>query len=367
MNDVMTAHKHQLALLDMPHLLDRVEHDIARARMRVLVEAYIFRDDRLGQGMARWLAKAAARNLDVRLLYDPQGSVEADRLMFWSLARQGVDVRPYSHIGEALGHFSPAVRNHSRMLVIDDAAYTGGYAWADFWLPADRGGAGWHDLACRVSGAVVDDFAALFEQRWAEAEGAPMAAFDTAGRYPDVRLVSDGHGHNVLDCLSAAFAQARRRIWWENAYFFPTTRVLRALALAARREVDVRVLVPAHSDLPIIGRAARAEYDAWLAAGLHIWEYLPTVLHGKVVLVDDDVCAVTTYNANPTSSHMSIELGLIVRDRGFADLLAAQIQRDLGQSREITRDTLARRRSLVEGTLDDMAYVLMSLSDRLLD
>jgi len=359
---------HDLTLFDMPRLLAAVERDVRAARRGILVEAYIVRDDRLGLTLARWLVAAAARGVDVRLLYDSHGSIEADQWIFAWLSRRGVWVRPYSRIGKALGHLSPVVRNHSRMLVVDGAAYTGGYAWADPWLPAERGGGGWHDLACRAVGPVVDDFVALFEQRWREADGAAILGFDSGGRHADVRLVSQGPGNTqgVLESLLAAFAGARGRIWWENAYFFPTTRVLRALADAAARGVDVRVLLPAHSDLPIVGRAAHAEYEQWLAAGLRIWEYLPTVLHGKAALIDDDWCTISTYNANPTATHFSIELALIVRQPRFIGALAAQIEHDMHRCREVTRQTLTRR-PLLAGTLDELAYVLMSLSDRLLE
>ncbi len=361
---------HDIDLLDMTRLLDGVEADLAQARERVLVETYIFRADRLGRTLGALLAEAAGRGLDVRMLYDPHGSIEAEPWIFSALERAGVGVRPFRRLGAALGRLSLALRNHSRMLVIDQTAYTGGYAWADPWLPAARGGGGWHDLSCRVRGPIVEDFAALFEQRWRESDGAPPADFDTGERQGDVRLISVGPAgaSRALQCFFDAFASARRRIWIENAYFFPGRRLLGALAAAAARGVDVRVIVPANSDLPLIARAARAEYPAWLAAGIGIWEYLPAVLHAKAALVDDDWCTVSTINSNPCSLHLTIELALVVRNHGLPAALAAKILHDMASCRRVTAETLAARpRPFGEGALDGLAHTFLVLADRVLE
>ncbi len=359
---------HELELLDMPRFLDAVEEDVKRAHVRVWVETYIMRADRLGRALACRLTDAAARGADVRLLYDPHGSIEAEPWIFSTLERNGVAVRPYRRLGEALGRLSPAVRNHSRMLVFDEIAYTGGYAWADPWLPVESGGDGWHDLCCRVRGPVVRDFAALFQQRWQEIDGVTPQDFDSADRYDDVRLVSAGpHGVSLVHgCLLEAFCRARRRIWIENAYFFPTSRFLRTLGDAAARGVDVRIIIPGRSDLPIIARAARAEYADWLAAGLALWEYGPVVAHGKAALVDDDWCTVSTFNVNPTSVHLSIELALLIRQPAFVARLADQLERDMAHSQRVTAARLADR-PIGEGVLDDLAHVMLTLTDRLFE
>jgi cardiolipin synthase len=358
---------HQVALHDMPSLLDAVYADLERARRRVLVETYIIRDDRMGRDLRDRLLTAAGRGVSVRLLYDAHGSVEAHPAIFRDLRRGGVEVRAYRRLGALLGPFSPAVRNHSRMLIVDEVAYTGGYAWADEWLPRARGGGGWHDLSCRVTGPVVADFGALFHRRWSERDGDRPAALDTGELHADVRLVSSSPSGEpiVLRSFLEEIARARSRVWIENAYFFPTAVMLERLVAAARRGVDVRVILPAHSDLRIVARAARAEYDVWLRAGLQIWEYLPTVSHGKAMLVDDRWAAVGTLNANPTSGRFSIELALLVRDRPFADRMAAQLERDMGLSRRVTTDRSGSR-PLLESALEELAYAAMSLTDRAL-
>jgi cardiolipin synthase A/B len=353
--------EHELDLLDMPAFLDAVAEELPRARRRILVETYIIRDDRLGRTLAEQMLAAVRRGVDARLLYDPHGSIEAPRALFRELSRGGVLTRPYRRLGAVLGRFSPAVRDHSRMLVIDDAAYTGGHAWGAEWLPRQLGGGGWHDLSVRARGPVLEDFVDLFGQRWRESEGLPPVARDTGDRYPDVRLVSCGPycPPLLLRALLEAFGAARHRIWIENAYFFPSVPLLRALTAATERGVDVRVILPANGDVRIIARAARAEYRNWLDAGMKILEYVPVVSHGKAALVDDDWATVGSFNANPCSGRLSIELGLVIRERRFVASLAHQLAADMALSRRVT----APRRP---GPLEGLAHAALALCDGLL-
>lgn len=330
-------------LLDMPAFFRAIERDLDRAADRILVETYIFRADRFARMVGERLIAAARRGVEVRLLFDGAGSREGDPAYLRALAEGGVKVRPYRKLPLRLGRLSLSVRDHSRLLVIDQAAYTGGYAFADPWLPADRGGHGWHDLSCRVAGPVVGDFTALFQRRWAEAIGPGPKDFDTGDRYPDVRLVADGPNGSPLieDAYLAAFETARQRIWIANAYYYPSARFIAGLARAAERRVDVRMLLSERSTLPIVARSARAAYPAWLRAGLRVFEYLPAVLHAKVALVDDHWATVGTYNANPIAVRMSLELNVICSQGRLLGDLAAQLETDFARSREITRESLA--------------------------
>jgi cardiolipin synthase len=332
-----------VTLLDMPAFVAAIEADLDAARKRILVETYIFRADRFARLVGERLAGAASRGLDVCLLFDGTGSREGDPAYLLSLQERGVRVRPYRRSALRLGRLGLAVRDHSRILVVDDAAYTGGYAFADPWLPIDRGGQGWHDLSCRVRGPAVDDFVALFERRWGEALGRPPEDFDTGARHSDVRLVGDGPaGTAIVETAHIeAFEAARQRIWIEHAYYYPRGPFIDALGRAARRNVDVRMLLPGQNTLPIMARAARGAYRAWLRAGLRIFEYLPTVLHSKVALVDDRWGTVGTYNANPVSVRISLELNVVCGEARFLAALGRQLEQDLSRSREITPQSLA--------------------------
>jgi cardiolipin synthase A/B len=353
---------------EMAEFIDTVLGEMARARNRILIGCFIVRGDKLGRLLGDALAAGAARGLDVRLLYDPRGSSNTPPAFFDELRGRGVDARSYGEIGPLLA-LRPQPRNHARIVVVDGVAYTGGQAWGDEWLPRERGGLGWHDVCCRVEGPVVEDFAQLFEARWREAAagGRPLVQLDTGDRYPDVRLVSNTPLQTslVFDTYIQAFARARSRIWIANAYCFPPKRMLRALSAAARRGVDVRLILPAESDMPIIRRAARGEYDEWLQSGIKVWEYQHSVMHAKYAVVDEDWCSVGTLNANASVS-LTIEIAVIGLHPEIVRRASSQIEQDFASSVCVTEEDL-RRRPLVDRLLDGVSYGLMAFADAALD
>ncbi|AUX27791.1 cardiolipin synthetase [Sorangium cellulosum] len=366
---VQTA-QHALTLLPgMDAVLRSIFGDVERATRRVDVETYIYRDDVLGSSFADVMGRAAARGVRARLLYDPLGSHETDGPFFEALRRRGIEVRAYRPLAVLLGAGGLLPRDHARVIVIDDCAYTGGAAWGDEWLPKRRGGEGWHDVCMRVEGPCVGDFAFLFEQRWGEANGGPgrLRDFATGDRYPDLELVADTPDDNarVYARYRDAIRRAKERVWIENAYFFPPAGMLRDLVHAAARGVDVQILLPGETDLPIVKRAARAAHAAWIARGLRLFEYQRAVLHAKLALVDRDWCTIGTFNANPTSLSAVNEVNLFVFDPAFVARVADLFARDRADSRPVSRRALAGR-SLVDKAADWLAHGALSLLDQLI-
>ncbi|HXU64467.1 MAG TPA: phosphatidylserine/phosphatidylglycerophosphate/cardiolipin synthase family protein [Polyangia bacterium] len=332
---------------DMGAFADELLARIGRARTRVDIECFIIRDDRLGQSLAAALSAAAARGVVCRVLYDPLGCRTTPRRFFQALAASGVAVRRFGWIGAlVLGKLrrKPAARDHGRVIVIDDAAFTGGHAWGDEWLPAARDGQGWHDVCCGVEGPLVDDFAELFEQHWRqslhETDIADYVGVPRDGR----RLVSDAPVKRsvVLGRYLEAIAAARRRVWIANAYFYPPPSLLDALLEAGRRGVEVKIIVPGVSDVPFIRAAARAEYRRWMAAGLELWEYQRVVMHSKYALVDDAWCLIGTFNANVVSVAFAIEVALFSHDRADTSAVADQMLKDFASSRRVDSAWLDR-------------------------
>lgn len=349
---------------DMGAFADRVLAEIGRARRRVDIECFIVRADRLGRQLADALAAAAARGVRCRLLYDPLGCRTTPHSYFAALADGGVEVRRFGWVGALLlGRLlgRPAARNHARIIVVDDAAYTGGHAWGDEWWPAARGGEGWHDVCCGVEGAIVQDFATLFERHWSQSTAARPIG-DYLGEPRDgIRLVSDAPVKEsvILGRYLDAIAAARRRVWIANAYFFPPRSLRDALVNARGRGVEVKIIMPAISDVPIVQCAAQAHYRRWMAAGLELWEYQGAMMHAKYALVDDDWSLIGTFNANVASVAFAIEVALVSHRAADGTAVAAQLQRDLAVSRPVDaarlraiplhRRILARLAALVMG------------------
>jgi cardiolipin synthase A/B len=355
---------------DMGRFADEVLGRIQRARRRVDVECFIVRDDRLGHALAGALSEAAARGVACRLLFDPLGCRKTSRAFFRALAASGVAVRRFGWIGAlVVGKLlrRPAARNHARVIVVDDAAFTGGHAWGDEWLPVARGGEGWHDVCCGVSGPMVDDFAELFEQHWRQAPGDSVIADYVGVPRSGVRLVSDAPVKEsiVLGRYLDAIAAARQRVWIANSYFYPPPILLAALLRASRRGVEVRIIVPGVSDVPFIRAAARAQYGRWMAAGLEVWEYQGVVMHSKYALVDDDWCLVGTFNGNVASVAFAIEVAVVSHDRVHVSAAEEQMLKDLAASRRVDQGWL-REIGAFRRVCNQIASLLMRAANVLL-
>jgi cardiolipin synthase A/B len=366
---IVTAAHTLLLLPAVDLMLHAVFRDIERAEARVYIECYICIDDKLGTALGEALVRAASRGVRTRLLYDALGSHRANGEFFEKLRARGVDVRAYrpAKLAIAQRRFTP--RDHSRIMVVDGAAYTGGAAWADEWMPESSGGGGWHDVCVRVVGPCVEDFARVFDQRWKEAcgEADDLKDVATKDKYPDLELVADTPEHRNLVYLRhrEAIRRAKRRVWIENSYFLPPAAMLQDLYGTVEHGAGAEIILPSSSDLSILKRAARSQYMSWLDHGLSIWEYEPRMLHSKFAVIDDDWCTIGTFNANITSLGMANEVNLFIFDPAFVARVARLFERDRAQCNRVTRET-ALSRTLLQQVGDSIAGRAMSTLDALL-
>jgi cardiolipin synthase len=316
-----------------------LREDIAAARSTIRMEFYIFADDEAGGPILDLLARAAARGIGVRLRIDPVGSwgmLSSTRLA--ALRAAGVELqwsRPWSWRRPWSFHR----RNHRKLLIVDDtAAYLGGFNIHRDSSAAAVGPGRWRDTHLRFQGELVQDAIRHFDAY----PRAPWPPATHSGR----TLVpnSNWRCRHVLHCeFTDAFRAARHRIWLTTPYFVPDRSSQAALRDAARRGLDVRLLVPGKSDVPITQWAAHAAYASLRAAGVRIWEYQPRVLHAKTILVDDDWATVGTANFDYRSFFVNDELNLFEHGPSLNGQLAGQFVRDLREAAEVTPDWLQRR------------------------
>jgi cardiolipin synthase len=236
-------------------------------------------------------------------------------------------------------------RTHRRLVVIDGlVGFTGGFGIDDRWRGDARSPDEWRDLAVRVLGPAVRILQRTFIEDWLHTTGEVLHDYRQFPPIEDAgtalaQVVASSRGEHVSTAklmFYMAIQAARERVWLENAYFAPDRQIIEALVGAARRGVDVRVVVPGPNiDIPPIRRAARTNYGELLEAGVKIYEYLPTMLHTKAMVADGVWATVGTINLVTRSMKKNAEVNLVAYDREFAARLERAIEADLAQSQPI--------------------------------
>ena len=320
---------------------DAFEAMLAAVAEAVLLESYIFKDDSTGRRFQAALLDAARRGVTVRVLADGVGSVETRRSFWNELTAGGVEARVFRPIGLPLKRLFR--RDHRKILVADRrVAFTGGMNIGDEYgsslLPS---GKVWRDTHCRVEGEPAAEMAVVFQEAWMVAGGHPLEISSlTPGPQADPRvLVLDsrpGRGQKELASIFASIvAAARTRLWITVAYFAPRHRALRILGAAARRGVDVRLLLPGRSDVPVVRHAGHAMYSGLLSRGVRIFEYDAAILHAKTLVADGYLSVVGSRNLDFRSLEFNAECNFLIADAAVGARMEAQFEEDLTQAREI--------------------------------
>lgn len=307
-------------------------HDIAAARRSIRMESYIFATDEAGLPFVDALAERARAGVEVDLRIDAAGSLGLfDGDAEARLRAAGVRLTR-SHRWWWRRPFTVQRRNHRKLLVVDDTiAYIGGFNIHAESSRLAYGPARWRDTHARIQGAAAHGAARAFDDYGARRVHRGTAV-DDVYFLPNRGIKGRWILHRLLQMR---FGLARRRIWVTTPYFVPDHATQRALARAARRGVDVRVLVPAKNDVAIVQWASRAAYAALLAAGVRLFEYRPRVLHAKTALVDDHWGTIGTANMDFRSFFINDEINAVFERTDVVAMLADEFVRDLAEADEV--------------------------------
>ncbi len=348
-------------LRDGAEAYPRMLEAIAGARQSILLEVYTFAGDETGRRFADALASRARAGVAVRVLYDSVGSFDSPDELFQALEEAGARVLEYHPIRPWARGFSLRRRDHRKLLVADGrVAFVGGLNIARAYDAPDRGGLGWHDAAVRIEGPVVWDLVEMFSRTWKKGLRAtplnrpPPIPPPVAGGMQAAALGAERwRGRRSIGrAFLRAIRTAERRVWVSNAYFVPAPRFVRALRGAAHRGVDVRVLVPAVTDVPGVRHASRALFGALLRRGVRIFEWEGPVLHAKTAVIDSRWCTVGSYNLDHMSMLHNLELTVLALGPALAARMERAFEEDLRRSREVSLADWKRRgwwRRFVEG------------------
>ena len=327
---------------------------ISRATRFVHFESYIIHDDAAGERFSEALIAKARDGVPVRVIYDWLGGLGKTSRRFWNRLRAGgVEVRCYNPPSPAspLGWLS---RDHRKMLAVDGTVgFVSGLCVGQAWVgePA-RGIAPWRDTGVEVRGPAVKQIDDAFARMWALL-GAPLpdgtTTADPTARGGDTNLRVVATMPNTAGLLrlgELVAALARERLWLTDAYYAGITTYVQALRSAARAGVDVRLLVPNGTDIPLLRPLSRAGYRTLLHAGVRVFEWNGPMLHAKTAVADGRWARVGSTNLNPASWLGNCELDVIVDDDAFGRQMEAMYLDDLTNATEVLlNERLTMRRN----------------------
>lgn len=344
-------------LMDGAQAFPSMFEAMRQARNSINLEYFIFEDVRVGTlHLSDLLIGKLAHGVAVNIIYDAYGSQATPGALFDTLRRAGasiVEFNPLNPLAALTGH-SPNDRDHRKILVVDGRiGFVGGINLSKTYenpvtagVPpdGDTDHAYWRDTAVRIEGPAVAELQKLFFDTWRGQNGAPVRpaayfpALPRAG-VQTVRIIGSSPGDQrplYFVSLEAAVRDARRRIWLSSGYFVPPHQEREDLGKAARRGVDVALVVPSHSDVEAAVYAGRAAYGDLLEDGAHIYELHNAVLHSKLATVDGVWTAIGSSNLDRRSVVFNNEVDAIILGADTASQVEALLRRDMAMSTPVS-------------------------------
>jgi cardiolipin synthase A/B len=323
---------------------------IRNARASVNIELFIFNKGEIAAQFAEALAAKAREGVEVRVLLDDWGShpKELEDVM----TRAGVKLKWFKPI-RIYSIYKVGNRTHRKILTVDGMiGYTGGVGIDDRWMGNASSPKEWRDTMVRVEGPVVAQLQSIFLEDWVHTTGEVLHGEKQFPPTPPVGdILAQAISASRSDASSMAkllyymaIQAARKTIWIENAYFVPDGQIRRGLVHAVERGVDVRIIVPGpHIDTPYVRMASRFHYGELLDGGVKMFEYQPTMMHNKVMVVDGIWTTIGSINFVNRSMKKNAEANIAIYDHGFAEIVEKSILADVEKSREFTKRMWKKR------------------------
>ena len=328
---------------------------IRAARDHINLETYIIEDDEIGRQFADLLLERQGRGVQVNVIYDSVGGLRTPKAFFERLTAGGIEVLEFNPVNP-LATKTPWLinnRDHRKLLVVDgrtafigginiSSVYSSGSAARRTGNAADHNVA-WRDTDLQLEGPVVGELQKLFMATWEKQRGKPLAAKDyfpalkpqgseivrAIGSTPD-----DPYSLIYLTLISA-IGNAEKQVYLTNAYFVPDPQLLKSLTDAAGRGVDVRLILPSHSDSATVFHAGRSHYSTLLEGGVKLYERLGELLHSKTAVIDGVWSTVGSTNLDWRSFLDNDEINAVIIGHEFGRKMLDMFASDLEASAAI--------------------------------
>jgi cardiolipin synthase len=336
-------------LVDGRQFFPRMLEAIEKAQRYVLLEIYLFESGAVATRFIDAFVRAASHGVKVKLLLDDFGAQGLSPRDRERLVQGGVELLLYNPI-HLRKHLRNMFRDHRKLMIVDgEVAFVSGAGITDEFDSPEDPDQSWRETAARIHGPVLADWQELFVHLWNRhapnplelAVPTPLAeADDMRGR---VTITTALARQDIKRSLYKRVRRAQHRIWLATAYFVPSRKVRRSLKQAARRGVDVRLLLPGpYTDHPAIRHAGRRFYTGMLRAGVRIFEYQPRFLHAKTILCDDWV-SIGSSNLDRWNLRWNLEANQEVEHAAFGESVKIMFDEDFLNSIECLYEVWRRR------------------------
>ncbi len=343
-------------------LFKKLIDDIHNARHHIHILFYIFRDDHIGNQVLTALKEKAKEGVAVRLLVDYIGC-HISRKSRSELRKAGIKFA-HSHSPKFPYYFFTLNRrNHRKITIIDGhIGYIGGYNVGDEYLGRKPKFGNWRDIHLRIEGDGCQDLQGQFLQDWTVATkekivAQPKKYYPYLRNGPDQFKIVPSDGAFLEETFINFIRRAHDSIYIGTPYFIPGKKIKNELLTAAKRGVNIKIIVPKQADHPLVKEAAIPYFQPLLTAGCEIYQYYLGFYHGKTIIIDKEICDIGTANIDRRSFHINHEINCLIFNREFINKAITVMEQDISLSERLTIDQL-KKRSFFDKSKEKIATAL---------
>ena len=341
---------------------DALKRDIAAAQDYIHIQYFIIKNDAIGKEIIDLLVDKAQQGVAVRVLYDYVGSHPLSAKALKLMRGAGIEVHAFMQVTLANLPFRVNWRNHRKVVVIDGkVGYMGGMNIADRYVTGSKKQQAWRDTHYRITGEAVSALQASFAIDWnfttrtlLNVDAQPIARPEDKGCL--MQMANSGptsRWNNISMIFLKAITLAKHSIYLQTPYFLPSDSLLKALQSAALSGVDVRVMIPQRTDSRLLQLATGSYIKECLLSGIKIYFYKPTMLHSKVLIIDDEFVTSGSTNFDFRSFEHNFEINALIYDKGFNRHMKDIFEQDMKQSERIGMGRW-KRRPLIQKALESV-------------